>query len=51
MKYRVINVDSIPFLEERIANYISEGWILQGGICILVVDSKLRYYQAVIKNL
>ena len=51
MGYRVINVDTISFLEQRITKYISEGWIPQGGICVCYdPDNGLRYYQAMIKN-
>jgi len=50
MKYAVINVDTISFLEERVARYISEGWIPQGGVCVCYQDGDIRYYQAMIKN-
>ena len=50
MKYAVINVDTITFLNQRVAQYISEGWIPQGGVCVCYEGGDLRYYQAMIKN-
>ena len=50
MKYAVINVDTITFLNQRVAQYISEGWIPQGGVCVCYEGGNLRYYQAMIKN-
>jgi hypothetical protein len=50
MKYQVINVDAILFLEERVAKYISEGWIPQGGVCVISEDGLRRYIQAMIKT-
>jgi hypothetical protein len=51
MQYRIVNVDSVSFLEERIAQYISEGWTPQGGVCVcLGSGGGLRYYQAMIKT-
>ena len=51
MKYAVINVDTITFLNQRVAQYISEGWIPQGGVCVCYEGGDLRYYQAMIKNI
>ena len=50
MKYAVINVDTITFLNQRVAQYISEGWIPQGGVCVCYEGGDIRYYQAMIKN-
>ena len=50
MKYAVINVDTITFLNQRVAQYISEGWIPQGGVCVCYEGGDLRYYQAMIKH-
>ena len=54
MKYAVINVDTITFLNQRVAQYISEGWIPQGGVCVITEDELnchiRRYIQAMIKN-
>ena len=50
MKYIIINVDTISFLEERVAHYISEGWVPQGGVCVSYQGGDVRYYQAMIKN-
>ena len=50
MKYAVINVDTITFLNQRVAQYISEGWTPQGGVCVCYEGGDLRYYQAMIKN-
>jgi hypothetical protein len=50
MKYAVINVDTISFLNERVASYISEGWIPQGGVCVCYEGGDIRYYQAMIKT-
>ena len=50
MKYIIINVDTISFLEERVAHYISEGWVPQGGVCAITEDGLRRYYQSMIKN-
>ena len=49
MKYAVINVDTITFLNQRVAQYISEGWIPQGGVCVCYEGGDIRYYQAMIK--
>ena len=51
MKYAVINVDTITFLNQRVAQYISEGWIPQGGVCVCYEGGDIRYYQAMIKNI
>jgi hypothetical protein len=50
MQYRIVNVDSVSFLEERIKQYISEGWTPQGGVCVSYQGGDLRYYQAMIKT-
>ena len=54
MKYKIVNVDSVLFLEERVTHYISEGWIPQGGVCVITEDELnchiRRYIQAMIKN-
>ncbi len=50
MQYRIVSTDTISFLEERVAHYISEGWVPQGGISITLEDGLIRYYQAMIKN-
>ena len=50
MQYKVVNVHAISFLEQRVAQYISEGWIPQGGICVCYEGGDIRYYQAMIKN-
>jgi hypothetical protein len=50
MQYRIVNTDTISFLEERVAQYISEGWVPQGGIGITLEDGSIRYYQAMIRK-
>ena len=54
MQYKIVNVDSVLFLEQRVAHYISEGWIPQGGVCVITEDELnchiRRYIQAMIKN-
>jgi hypothetical protein len=50
MKYRIVNVDTVLFLEQRVAQYISEGWIPQGGVCVITEDGLRRYIQAMIKH-
>jgi hypothetical protein len=50
MQYRIVNVDSVLFLEERVKYYMSVGWILQGGVCVCYTGGDIRYYQAMIKN-
>jgi hypothetical protein len=50
MQYRIVNVDSVSFLEERIKQYISEGWTPQGGVCVCYEGGDLRYYQAMIRK-
>ena len=50
MKYKIVNVDTVLFLEERVAHYISEGWIPQGGVCVITEDGLRRYIQAMIKQ-
>jgi len=50
MQYRIVNVDSISFLEERIAQHISEGWTPQGGVCVITEDGARRYIQAMIRK-
>jgi hypothetical protein len=50
MQYKIVNVDSALFLEERVTYYMSMGWILQGGVCVSYQGGDLRYYQAMIKT-
>ena len=50
MQYKIVNVDSVLFLEERVTHYISEGWVPQGGVCAITEDGLRRYYQSMIKN-
>ncbi len=50
MQYKIVSTDTILFLEERVAQCISEGWIPQGGISITLEDGARRYYQAMIKK-
>ena len=54
MKYKIVNVDSVLFLEERVTHYISEGWVPQGGVCVITEDELnchiRRYIQAMIKH-
>jgi hypothetical protein len=50
MQYRVINVDTISSLERRVTEFISEGWIPQGGICTCYEGGNLRFYQVMIKT-
>ena len=50
MQYKIVNVDSVVFLEERVIKYISEGWIPQGGIAVTLEDGARRYYQVMIKT-
>ena len=51
MQYRIVNVDTISFLEERVTYYMNEeGWIPQGGVCVISEDGARRYIQAMIKN-
>ena len=50
MKYTIVNVHAVSFLEQRIAQYISEGWIPQGGVCVCYEGGDIRYYQAMIKQ-
>jgi hypothetical protein len=50
MQYRVINVDTISFLERRVTEFINEGWIPQGGICTCYEGGNLRFYQVMIKT-
>ena len=50
MQYRIVNVDSVSFLEERVTHYISKGWIPQGGVCVISEDGLRRYIQAMIKT-
>ena len=55
MQYKIVNVDSVLFLEERVTHYISEGWVPQGGVCVITEDELnchiRRYIQAMIKNI
>jgi hypothetical protein len=50
MQYKIVSTDTISFLEERVAHYISAGWIPQGGISITLEDGLIRYYQAMIRK-
>jgi hypothetical protein len=50
MQYRIVNTDSVLFLEERVSHYASEGWIPQGGVCVCYEGGDLRYYQAMVKT-
>ena len=50
MKYRVIDTDTKSLLEDRVAQYISEGWVPQGGVCVSEIYDQVRYIQAMIKN-
>ena len=51
MQYKIVNVDSVLFLEERVAHYIKEGWIPQGGVCVISEDGLRRYIQAMTKTM
>ena len=50
MQYKIVNTDTVLFLEQRVTHYMSEGWIPQGGVCVTLEDGARRYYQALIKN-
>jgi hypothetical protein len=50
MQYRIVNTDTILFLEERVTHHISEGWIPQGGVCVISEDGLRRYIQAMIRK-
>ncbi len=50
-KYRIINTDTISFLEERVEHYAQLGWIPQGGICVSYQNGHIRFYQALIKTI
>jgi len=50
MQYKIVNVDTISFLEEWVTHFISEGWVPQGGVCVISEDGLRRYIQAMIKN-
>jgi hypothetical protein len=50
MQYKIVNVDSVLFLEERVTHHMNLGWIPQGGVCVCYQGGDIRYYQAMIKN-
>jgi hypothetical protein len=50
MQYRIVNTPTILLLEERVAHYMNEGWVVQGGVCVVTEDGLKRYYQAMIKT-
>ena len=50
MQYKIVNVDSVLFLEERVTYYMSMGWVPQGGVCVITEDGLRRYIQAMTKN-
>ena len=50
MQYKIVNVDSVLFLEERVTHHMNLGWIPQGGVCVCYQGGDIRYYQAMIKT-
>jgi hypothetical protein len=50
LEYRIIEASSAATLEERITMLLSNGWKLQGGICVnRDLGNRTVYYQAVSK--
>jgi hypothetical protein len=50
MQYKIVNTDTIAFLEERVTYYMNEGWTVQGGVCVISEFGDRRYIQAMIKT-
>jgi hypothetical protein len=45
--YKIICYETTKLLEENVMDYLSMGWKLVGGICVVVSNSGTLYYQAV----
>lgn len=50
MKCTILKEDNQNSLEKDIAEYISKGWELRGGISIYDYGSTMCYMQTMIKN-
>lgn len=50
MKYRIVSTTKIDILTDRVNNLLKEGWVCQGGICVLQPGTgsylSCDYYQA-----
>ncbi len=50
MKYIIIGQDSSYNLSVNVNEYMKNGWIPQGGVCVYWAGESTIYYQAMIKE-
>jgi hypothetical protein len=50
LKYEVLQHDNHEEFNEMVTSYIENGWKLQGGVSVLLVDNIVWWFQAVTKN-
>ena len=50
MEYRILYTLAPESMEELVDRYMSEGWMPQGGICVMQASSFLGFYQAIIRE-
>ncbi len=48
--YTIISHDKLTTLTETVRRYIADGWIPQGGICVIESATRYIYFQAMIKQ-
>lgn len=50
IEYKVVSQPTVEMLETFVGHYLSEGWKLQGGVCVQIVKTGGNQYDHVQKE-
>lgn len=48
MQYKIVSASSVDVLEASVQAQIENGWIPQGGICVVRRDTRFAFVQAMV---